>query len=111
MSTVAKRQGPACADVADELFFPASDQPPAVQKRVVTRAQAICAGCPIRRQCAEFSAPLVESRLLADCVVAGVRVPADYSTTTYKAMRKAVAAQLRDIAAGRDITDLLEGAA
>lgn len=111
MSHMIRRPGPACADVSDEVFFPDRDLPPAVQKQLVRQAQAICAGCPLRRQCAANAAPLIETRELNDCVVAGVRVPADYSNTTYKAMRTEAAAQLRDIAAGRDITNLWEGAA
>ena len=38
----------ACLDTSPDLWFPDHDQPTG------NKAKAICAGCPVRRQCLEF---------------------------------------------------------
>ena len=113
MNTRIKRPVPACVGAPDEVFFPDHTLPRAVRRRALERAQAFCAGCPLRRQCAEFAAPLVESRDLVDCVVAGVLVPIYHTNTSYTARRREAAEQLRAIAAGDDSVsnELMEGAA
>jgi len=39
----------ACANVDPELFFPANSRQPA------TEAKEVCAGCPVRAECLEYS--------------------------------------------------------
>jgi len=43
----------ACASADPELFFPISHSGPAL--RQVTRAKAICARCPIQRECLSYA--------------------------------------------------------
>jgi len=43
----------ACASADPELFFPISDSGPAL--RQVARAKAICARCPIQRECLSYA--------------------------------------------------------
>ncbi|MEV0048482.1 WhiB family transcriptional regulator [Nocardia rhamnosiphila] len=95
----------ACKNVPLDVFFPPPRRP-----RLVQQAQAICVGCPVRRQCAEWAAPLVEAQDLIDCVVAGVQVPIYHTTAVIKQRREAAVAELRGIAAGQEATDW-EGAA
>ncbi|MFI9538291.1 WhiB family transcriptional regulator [Nocardia fusca] len=90
----------ACKDIPLDVFFP-----PSRQVRRVQQAQVICAGCPVRRQCAEWAAPLVEVQDLIDCVIAGVQVPIYHTSAKYQARRKAAVAELQDIAAGRDAVE------
>lgn len=42
------RSRAACRDVDPDTFFPATERGPGV-----TRAKAVCAGCPVRRRCLE----------------------------------------------------------
>ena len=44
------RAGAACIDVDAELFFPVAETGP-VYDAQVARAKAVCAGCPVRRDC------------------------------------------------------------
>ncbi|MEU1956790.1 WhiB family transcriptional regulator [Nocardia rhamnosiphila] len=90
----------ACKDMPLDVFFP-----PSRQIRRVQQAQVICAGCPVRRRCAEWAAPLVEVQDLIDCVIAGVQVPIYHTSAKYQARRKAAVAELQDIAAGRDAVE------
>lgn len=39
-----------CRDVDPELFFPAAESGP-IRDAQVTAAKAVCAGCPVRREC------------------------------------------------------------
>ena len=43
----------ACRDADPELFFPVSLSGPALEQ--IAQAKAICAGCPVRRQCLDFA--------------------------------------------------------
>ena len=43
----------ACRDADPELFFPVSASGPSLDQ--ITQAKAICAGCPVRRQCLAFA--------------------------------------------------------
>ena len=43
----------ACRHADPELFFPVSASGPSLDQ--VTQAKAICAGCPVRRQCLAFA--------------------------------------------------------
>jgi WhiB family redox-sensing transcriptional regulator len=43
----------ACAHADPELFFPLSASGPCLDQ--ITQAKAICAGCPVRRQCLAFA--------------------------------------------------------
>ncbi|HSL12131.1 MAG TPA: WhiB family transcriptional regulator [Actinomycetota bacterium] len=54
--------GAACIGEDPELFFPVGVTPPALDQ--VVRAKAICARCPVRRDCLEWS--------LVTCQDAGV---------------------------------------
>lgn len=54
--------GAACIGEDPELFFPVGSAPPAAAQ--VARAKAVCAGCPVRTQCLEWS--------LVTCQDAGV---------------------------------------
>ena len=54
--------GAACIGEDPELFFPVGSTPPALEQ--VDRAKAICAGCPVRPECLEWS--------LVTCQDAGV---------------------------------------
>lgn len=63
----------------------------------VRAAQAVCAGCPVLTECADWAESLVRDRLLTDCVVAAVLVPTRDGS---KARREAAADRLAAIAAG-----------
>jgi WhiB family redox-sensing transcriptional regulator len=54
--------GAACIGADPDLFFPVGTAPPAIEQ--VERAKAICAACPVRAQCLEWS--------LTTCQDAGV---------------------------------------
>jgi WhiB family redox-sensing transcriptional regulator len=43
----------ACRSVDPDLFFPLSDIGPGLEQ--AARAKAVCAGCPVRRQCLSFA--------------------------------------------------------
>ena len=43
----------ACRDADPELFFPVSASGPSMDQ--ITQAKAICADCPVRRQCLVFA--------------------------------------------------------
>jgi WhiB family redox-sensing transcriptional regulator len=43
----------ACRDADPELFFPVSASGPSLDQ--ITQAKAICADCPVRRQCLVFA--------------------------------------------------------
>jgi WhiB family transcriptional regulator, redox-sensing transcriptional regulator len=43
----------ACRHADPELFFPLSASGPSLDQ--ITQAKAICAGCPVRRQCLAFA--------------------------------------------------------
>lgn len=43
----------ACQEADPELFFPVTAQGPAADE--IARAKALCAGCPVRRQCLQFA--------------------------------------------------------
>ena len=47
------RQLAACRHADPELFFPLSASGPSLDQ--ITQAKAICAGCPVRRQCLMFA--------------------------------------------------------
>ena len=47
------RQLAACRHADPELFFPVSASGPSLDQ--ITQAKAICAGCPVRRQCLAFA--------------------------------------------------------
>ncbi len=47
------RSAAACRSADPELFFPVSDSGPSLVQ--ATEAKAICAGCPVRRQCLAFA--------------------------------------------------------
>jgi len=54
--------GAACIGEDPELFFPVGSAPPAAAQ--IERARAVCAACPVRTQCLEWS--------LVTCQDAGV---------------------------------------
>jgi WhiB family redox-sensing transcriptional regulator len=43
----------ACRSADPDLFFPLSDTGPSLEQ--AARAKAVCAGCPVRRQCLSFA--------------------------------------------------------
>lgn len=90
----------ACKQVPTDVFFP-----PATRPRLVRRAQEICQACPVRRLCAAYALPLVESRQFTAGVVAGVYVPAGYIHAPYQARLNEAVNRLRDIAEGREAED------
>jgi WhiB family redox-sensing transcriptional regulator len=47
------RQLAACRHAEPELFFPVFASGPSLDQ--ITQAKAICAGCPVRRQCLAFA--------------------------------------------------------
>jgi WhiB family transcriptional regulator, redox-sensing transcriptional regulator len=47
------RSAAACRSADPELFFPISDSGPSLVQ--AAEAKAICAGCPVRRQCLAFA--------------------------------------------------------
>ena len=47
------RQLAACGHADPELFFPVSRSGPSIDQ--ITQAKAICARCPVRRQCLAFA--------------------------------------------------------
>jgi WhiB family transcriptional regulator, redox-sensing transcriptional regulator len=47
------RSTAACRSADPELFFPISDSGPSLVQ--AAEAKAICAGCPVRRQCLAFA--------------------------------------------------------
>jgi WhiB family transcriptional regulator, redox-sensing transcriptional regulator len=47
------REHAACRDAEPELFFPVSDMGPGAHQ--VTRAKAVCAGCPVRPRCLDYA--------------------------------------------------------
>jgi Transcription factor WhiB len=47
------RLAAACRSADPELFFPLSGSGQALEQ--IAEAKAICAGCPVRRQCLEFA--------------------------------------------------------
>jgi WhiB family transcriptional regulator, redox-sensing transcriptional regulator len=47
------RRAAACRSADPELFFPVSDSGPSLTQ--AAEAKAICAGCPVRRQCLSFA--------------------------------------------------------
>jgi WhiB family redox-sensing transcriptional regulator len=47
------RSAAACRSADPELFFPISESGNALEQ--IAEAKAICAGCPVRRQCLEFA--------------------------------------------------------
>jgi WhiB family transcriptional regulator, redox-sensing transcriptional regulator len=47
------RSAAACLSADPELFFPVSDSGPSLAQ--AAEAKAICAGCPVRRQCLSFA--------------------------------------------------------
>lgn len=53
MATSNWRAASACLRADPDLFFPISTSGPAVIQ--IARAKAICARCPVRRQCLEFA--------------------------------------------------------
>lgn len=53
MSDLDWRQRSACADMDGELFFPIGDGPAAQSQ--AREAKEVCADCPVRSQCLEWS--------------------------------------------------------
>jgi len=47
------RQPAVCRHADPELFFPVSASGPSLDQ--ITQPKAICAGCPVRRQCLAFA--------------------------------------------------------
>ena len=47
------RRAAACRSADPELFFPVPDSGPSLTQ--AAEAKAICAGCPVRRQCLSFA--------------------------------------------------------
>lgn len=47
------REAGACAHAEPDLFFPISSTGRALEQ--IAKAQAICAGCPVRQACLEFA--------------------------------------------------------
>jgi WhiB family transcriptional regulator, redox-sensing transcriptional regulator len=47
------RESAACRDADTELFFPIGSTGPAVAE--ISRAKAICAGCPVRQACLTYA--------------------------------------------------------
>ncbi|MGK8491874.1 WhiB family transcriptional regulator [Nocardia asiatica] len=92
-----------CLGVDQELFFSRGQNLTAVR-----RAQAICGRCPYLAGCAEWAAPVVRSGALSGCVIATVRVPAQFSNYRSQRLRDEAADQLEAVAAS--ITEI-EGAA
>lgn len=84
----------ACRGVDQDVFFPRGHQLNAVR-----RAQEICARCPRLAECAEWAAPRVRSGALSGCVIATVKVPAEYSNSKRRRRRDAAADQLEAVAA------------
>ncbi|HWG01435.1 MAG TPA: WhiB family transcriptional regulator [Trebonia sp.] len=56
---MAWRAAGACRTVDPDLFFPVA--PATGTTRQVSKAQRICAGCPVRQQCLEFAMQTHES--------------------------------------------------
>lgn len=49
------RASAACRSQDPDLFFPVADPGTAVYAAQAAEAQAVCAGCPVRRACLEFA--------------------------------------------------------
>jgi WhiB family transcriptional regulator, redox-sensing transcriptional regulator len=47
------RESAACRSAEPELFFPVSSQGHSTTQ--TERAKAVCAGCPVRRECLQFA--------------------------------------------------------
>jgi len=47
------RSAAACRSADPELFFPLSESGKSLER--IAEAKAICAGCPVRRQCLQFA--------------------------------------------------------
>lgn len=47
-----------CRDHDPDLFFPARTYGNAAQRAQIAKAQAICAGCPVREVCLEYGLSL-----------------------------------------------------
>ncbi|MFD4444389.1 WhiB family transcriptional regulator [Nocardia sp. NPDC058519] len=89
----------ACNTVPTNVFFPGP-----FDLDTLDRAQRLCGGCPVLRQCASWAGPLVADRLLTEAVVAGVLTP-PLTGKRYAAARAAAVDELAAIAAG-DVSDL-----
>lgn len=78
----------ACAGRTSEMFVDANGaRVNATQQAAIDRALAICAGCPVRDQCADWAIHLPESIRVRYCVVGGM-TPGDLNRA-----RKTKAAQ------------------
>ncbi|MGV9546220.1 WhiB family transcriptional regulator [Nocardia beijingensis] len=92
-----------CLGVDQEIFFANGHN-----KTSIRRAQAICGRCPYLAECAQWAAPVVRSGALSGCVIATVRVPAQFSHSQLQRLRDEAADQLEAVAAS---TTQIKGAA
>ncbi|MEY9894300.1 WhiB family redox-sensing transcriptional regulator [Catenulispora sp. MAP5-51] len=54
------QESAACRDVSDTLFFSPFRERGAARREREARAQKVCAGCPVREECAQFAMEIGE---------------------------------------------------